>query len=192
MVQNRGHPLSGGGPQTGEFGHLLQGPVGGESRTVLKGPDFLQQAFLGMQADRPATTGLDLHTLRSQGTAVTDRTLKHKGLSRDPLPVLLAVVALAVETGATASHQVDVEVLLGKIRAPGWFGHLGDQGPFGPGELPASVAVPIGGIRFGHRAIEVALTLGHQRAPWASGALPGSTATAVISRLSTSTATDAL
>ena len=63
-----------------------------------------------------------------------------------------AVASLAVEagrdfsrrTGAAAGLQVDVEVLLGKIGAPGWFGHLGDQDPVGFGELPAGVAVPVG------------------------------------------------
>ena len=111
--------------QTGPsvFGHLPQGPVGRERRAGLKGPGILQQVLLGMQADAAPAPGFGLHTLRSQATAVTERTLKHKGLPWDPLPVPFTVTPLAVEagrdfsrrTGAAADLQVDVEVLLGEI-----------------------------------------------------------------------------
>ena len=134
--------------QTGPavFGHLPQGPAGSESRTVLKGPGPSWGCRL---THRPRPGWAFTHCGRRQQP---DRTLKDKCLSRDPLPVLLAVVTLAVETGrdlsrrtgAAAGLQVDVEVLLGEIRAAGRLGHLGDQGPVGLGERPAGVAVPIG------------------------------------------------
>ena len=53
--------------------------------------------------------------------------------------------ALSGRTGAAAGLQVDGESLFGEVPAAGWFGHLGDQDPFGFGQLPATLAIPVGG-----------------------------------------------
>ncbi|MCY4520269.1 MAG: hypothetical protein OXC13_05765 [Caldilineaceae bacterium] len=72
------------------------------------------------------------------------------------------MTAPAGQVQLPAFRSMWMEVLLGETRAAGRFWHLGNPGPFGLGELPAGVAVPIGCIRhgLGHLAIGGTLTLG--------------------------------
>ena len=109
------------------FARLAPDPIGCKGRAGLQGPGLLQQLFLGMQADAAPAPGGGLHTLRLQGTDVTDRPLEDEGPARNPLPVSVAVAPLTVEagrdlsgrTGAISGLQVNGEILLGEIRAAG-------------------------------------------------------------------------
>ena len=116
--------------QTGQamFGPLAPGLIGCKGRAGLQGPGLLQQTFLGMQVDAAPAPGRGLYTLQLQGTAVKDCPFENESLARNPLPVSVTVAPLAVEaagrnrsgrTGAAAGLQVNVEILLGEVRAAG-------------------------------------------------------------------------
>ena len=77
-----------------------------------------------------------------------------------------------------------MEVIFRKVRPVGAARHPGNQGAARIGEGLPGIAVAIGGIARGllHRHTGVALAPLHQfQRPELSGALPGSTSTAVIS-----------
>ena len=81
------------------FGRLEQDPIGCKGRAGLQGLGLLQKAFLSMQVDAAPVPGCGLHTLWSQGTAVTDRALEDESPARNLLSVSVAVAPLTVEAG---------------------------------------------------------------------------------------------
>ncbi len=151
---------------------LAEVAIGCESRTVLERAGGPQQGFLRVQANLPPAPRCRSHTAGTQRTGRTERRVKVERAPGRLCPGSRGIEAVAAHgtchltrrTGAGTRRQVNLEILLGEVRAGGSFAHFGDQGAPGIGKLLPGVAIPIGriGDGCGHRQPGMAFALGHQ------------------------------
>ena len=167
LAQTQLHP-----PGQGVLHGLAEVAIGCESRTVLERAGGLQQGFLRVQTDLAPAAGCRSHTAATQRTGRTERRVKVERAPGRLCPGSRGIEAVTAHgtchltrwTGAGTRRQVNLEILLGEVRAGGSFAHFGDQGAPGIGKVLTGVAIPIGriGDARGHRQPGVPFTLGHQ------------------------------
>ena len=114
---------------------------------LLQRTGLLQESLLGMDQHPPSLPALGRDALRPQGTCHTFGPVELEGLQvvdptrgiRTPSRWHYGVGDLPCRTGATARHQVDDKVILGKALPVGPSRHPGNQGAARVGEgLPGS------------------------------------------------------